>query len=67
MAVDYTETIADEGDAEGKALDAFANGMPYAFVVATSIEPLHLRVGSQVDVATIRALLVATLKALPEE
>lgn len=65
MSTDYSETMAPDGDAEGKILDTLANGMPYAFVVATSIDPLNLRVGSADDVGTIRALLVQTLKALP--
>lgn len=64
---EYTETVADDNDAEGRVLETLANGMPYVFVVATSIDPLNLRVGSQHNVDTIRALLEKTLKALPEQ
>ncbi len=66
MTADYIETEADPGDAEGRVLDTFANGMPYAFVVATSIEPdLNLRVASNFGVDTIRSLLGQSLRALP--
>lgn len=63
--VDYTEVEADPDDAEGVVLAAFAGGMPHAFVVAESLEPLNMRVASNVDVDTIRALLGQTLRALP--
>lgn len=62
---EYTETEADPNDAEGRVLETLANGMPYAFVVATELEPLNLRVASQHDLGTLRALLVQTLRALP--
>lgn len=62
----YTETIAEPDDAEGKILNALAGGMPYAFIVATSIEPLRLRVASEHDVDVIRALITQTLNALPD-
>lgn len=65
MTADYTETVAPEGDAEGRVLETLAEGMPYAFVVATDLEPLNLRVASGNDVDTIRALLGQTLRALP--
>lgn len=65
MSADYTETMADPDDAEGRVLETFANGMPYAFVVATSIDPLNLRVASGHETGTIRALLGQTLRALP--
>jgi hypothetical protein len=65
MAAEYTETEAPENDAEGRVLETLAEGMPYAFVVATSVEPLNLRVASQNDVGTIRALLGQTIRALP--
>lgn len=65
MTADYTETVAPEGDAEGRVLETLADGMPYAFVVATELEPLNLRVASGHDVDTIRALLCQTLRALP--
>jgi hypothetical protein len=40
--------------------------MPYAFVVATALDPdLNIRVASGNDVGTIRALLGQTLRALP--
>jgi len=64
MTVDYIETYADPDDAEGRVLETFANGMPYAFVVATSIDPLNLRVASDHETGTIRALLGQTLRAL---
>jgi hypothetical protein len=65
MTADYSETEADPGDAEGKVLETLADGMPYAFVTATSLEPLNLRVASGHDADTIRALLTQTLRALP--
>lgn len=62
----YTETDGDPDSAEGKILDALSNGMPYAFITATSLDPLNLRVASELqDVDTLRALLVQTLRALP--
>ena len=39
MAADYTETVAPEDDAEGRVLAGLADGMPYAFVVATELDP----------------------------
>jgi hypothetical protein len=65
VTADYTETVAPDDDAEGRVLETLANGMPYAFVVATELEPLNLRVASGNDVDTIRALLGQTLRALP--
>lgn len=65
MAAEYTEVEADPDDAEGKVLDTLANGMPYVFVVATSLEPLNLRVASGYDLDVIRALIEQTVKALP--
>lgn len=62
---DYKETVAPGDDAEGRVLRALADGMPYAFVVATDLESLNLRVASDHDVDTIRALLGQTLRALP--
>lgn len=62
----YTETEGEPDSAEGKILDMLANGMPYAFITATSLDPLNLRVASELhDVDTLRALLVQTLRALP--
>lgn len=66
VMTDYSEIEAPGDDAEGRILDTLANGMPYAFVVATSIDPLDLRVAANFDTGTIRALLTQTLKALPE-
>jgi hypothetical protein len=65
MTAEYSETVAPEGDAEGRVLESLADGMPYAFVVATSLEPLNLRVASGHEPDTIRALLGQTLRALP--
>lgn len=63
---EYSEIETPEDDAEGRILETLANGMPYAFVVATTIEPdLNIRVGSGHGVGTIRALLGQTLRALP--
>lgn len=59
----YTEVYGD--DSEGKILDALAEGQPHAFVVATSLDPLDLRVASNHDADTIHALLNQTLRALP--
>lgn len=67
MAAEYSEIEAPEDDAEARVLDALANNMPYAFIVATELEPLNLRVASGNGVETIRALLKQTLKALPPE
>lgn len=62
----YTETEGEPDSAEGRILDALANGMPYAFITATSLDPLNLRVASELhDVETLRALLLQTLRALP--
>lgn len=63
--VEYSEVEADPGDAEGRVLETLAEGMPYAFVAATSLEPLNLRVASGHDTDTIQALLGQTLRALP--
>lgn len=61
----YTETEGTD-EAEGRILYVLADGQPYAFVVATSLEPLNIRVASELqDVDTLRALLVQTLRALP--
>lgn len=65
MTADYTEIEGDPGDAEGRVLDTLAEGMPYAFVVATSLEPLNLRVASGCETGAVRALLGQTLRALP--
>jgi hypothetical protein len=65
MATEYTETVAPDDDAETRVLGALADDMPYVFVVATSLEPLNLRVDSQHGVDVIRSLLKQTLKALP--
>lgn len=63
---EYIETEADPDDAEGRVLETLANGMPYAFVVATAIDPdLNLRVASGHGMGTVRALLVQTLRSLP--
>lgn len=61
----YRETEAEPDDAEGRVLETLAKDMPYAFVVATEIEPLNIRVASGHQVGTIRALLGQTLRALP--
>lgn len=60
---DYSEIEGE--DAEGDVLSALAKDQPYAFVVATELEPLNLRVASNHHNETIRALLVQTVKALP--
>lgn len=62
---EYSEVEAAPDDAEGRVLNTLADGMPYAFVVAPSLEPLKLRVASGHDAPTIRALLGQTLRALP--
>lgn len=59
----YSEVESD--DAEGRVLDALAGGMPYAFVVATSLDPLDLRVATNHEAGTLQALLNQTLRALP--
>lgn len=53
-----------EGDAENVVLDALAGGMPYAFVVATSLDPLDLRAATNHGTEIVRALLNQTLRAL---
>lgn len=67
MATEYreTETEAAPDDAEGRVLDALAGGMPYAFVVATRLDPLDLRVATNHEADTLRALLNQTLRAMP--
>ena len=64
---EYTEVQGDDDDPEGKILAVLANHMPYAFIVATEINPdLNLRVASVLpDEATLRGLLTKTLRALP--
>lgn len=62
---DYSETTADPRDPEGRVLNALADGMPYAFAVATSLEPLNLRLATDHSLDTVRALLNQTLRALP--
>jgi hypothetical protein len=62
--VDYTETEGEDLT-EGMVLNALAKGNPYAFIMATSLDPLQLRVASELEVDTLRALLVQTLRALP--
>lgn len=64
--VNYSEIEAEPGDKEGAILEMFAGGMPYAFVVATSLEPLELRLASGHGVGVIRALLKQTLRVLPD-
>lgn len=66
MATEYTETEAEPDDVEGKVLEALADGAPYAFVVATSLKPLEIRIASGNGPDVIRALLEQTLRALPE-
>lgn len=64
--IKYTETEAPENDPEGRILNTLADGMPYAFVVATTLEPLNIRVSSELPgLQSLRALLVQTLRALP--
>lgn len=65
MSDGYSEIEGDPEGVEGKVLDGLSGGMPYAFVVATSIEPLSLRLSSDSDLGTTRALLNRTLRALP--
>lgn len=65
MATEYTETEAAPDDAESTVLNALADGMPYAYVVATSLDPLDLRAATNHDGDTLRALLNKTLLALP--
>lgn len=64
---EYSETIGDDDDSEGKILAILANGMPYAFIVAKEINPeLVLQVSSTLpDEETLRGLLSKTLRALP--
>lgn len=65
MPVEYTETEAAPDDPESRVLEALADEMPYAFVVATGLDPLTLRVATGSGVDTVRALLNQTLRALP--
>lgn len=65
MPAEYTETEGDDLT-EGMVLNALAKGQPYAFVVVTSLDPMDLRVASELSgVETLRALLSKTLGALP--
>jgi hypothetical protein len=61
----YVESVAEPDDAESTVLDALAGGMPYAYVVATSLDPLDLRAATNHDAPTLRALLNQALRALP--
>jgi hypothetical protein len=65
MPADYKETVADSDDVESTVLDALAGGMPYGFVVATSLDPLNIRVATNHDGDTLHALLNQTLRTLP--
>lgn len=63
---EYTETVVTpEDDAESRVLAGLADGMPYAFVVATELEPLSLRVATDHGVDRLRALLGQTLRSMP--
>ena len=62
---DYKETVASPDDAESTVLEALAGGMPYAYVTATSLDPLDLRVATNHGTEIVRALLNQTLWALP--
>lgn len=65
MPAEFTEIEGDDLT-EGMVLNALAKGQTYAFVVVTSLDPLNLRVASELqDVETLRALLSKTLGALP--
>lgn len=69
FAAEESEEVPVEeitGDAaEGKALHAFADGQPYVFVVADlSGEGIGLRVASEHDTGTVKAILARTLDAL---
>lgn len=61
----YSGAEGSPNDAEGQVLELFAAGMPYAFVVATTLEPLKLRVATNHDDDVVGALLNQTLRALP--
>jgi hypothetical protein len=67
MAFEYSETIAPDGDAEGKVLSTLADGELYVFVVCKIDEDgaLNLRVASEHGADTIRGILQKTLAALP--
>jgi hypothetical protein len=72
VTIDYSETIAPEGDAEGRVLESLANGEPYVFIVTTIEDDgsLSLRVavgGGLGSPSTIRSILAKTMAALPEE
>lgn len=59
------EEIDGGDDGEGKALRAFAEGQPYVFVVADlSGDGIALRVASECNTDTIKAILQRTLDAL---
>jgi hypothetical protein len=59
------EEINGGDDREGKALRAFAEGQPYVFVVADlSGDGIALRVASECNTGTIKAILHRTLEAL---
>lgn len=61
----YTEVEGKPNDPEGLVLEALADGMPYAFIVATELAPLKITLSSQYGPDVVRALLQQTLKALP--
>lgn len=64
---EYTEVHGEDDDSEGKILSVLANHMPYAFIVARTINPeIMLQVSSTLpDEKTLRSLLEKILWALP--
>jgi len=64
---EYREVQVDDEDTESKILDMLADHMPYAFVVAKTINPdLTIRVSTSApEEKTLRGLLTKTLWALP--
>lgn len=67
MTIDYSETVAPEGDPEGKALSILAEGEAYIFIVARVDDDggILLRVASEEDPDTIKGILRKTLGGMP--
>ncbi len=69
---EYTETIAEDDDLEGRILQEMAGGSRavYAFIVATDLggpgDGFDIRVATGItDVEVLRRLLEKTLAAMP--
>jgi len=67
MSTEYIEKEGVLDDPEGRVLDALADGMPYAFLVVTTLDPLNLRLATNHEAGIVRAMLTRTLEAMPDQ